>query len=168
MTPAGPAAEFDLLVRNGMLVIPGVGEVKADIAVADGRIVALGENLAGSAKSTFDAGGKVVLPGLFRSAHAHWKRALVRGGSRNRNPRGRARRRDHDRHLHPPSRGLLPGADALRCGGPWTSAATSTRSFIRRFSTGNSSPSCRASPQEHGIRSYKFYMSGIPGIVERP
>ena len=57
MSPAGHAAEFDLLVRNGMLVIPGVGEVRADIAVADDRIVALGENLAGSANSTFDASG---------------------------------------------------------------------------------------------------------------
>src|SRR3982074_1463928 len=70
MTPAGHAAEFDLLVRNGMLVIPGVGEVRADIAVADDRIVARGENLAGSAKSTFDAGGKVVLPGFF-DPHTH-------------------------------------------------------------------------------------------------
>ena len=28
-----------------------------------------------------------------------------------------------------------------------------------------SSPSCRGSPREYGIRSYKFYMSGVPGIV---
>ena len=36
---------LDLLVRNGTLVIPGVGQVKADVGIAGGKIVALGENL---------------------------------------------------------------------------------------------------------------------------
>ena len=37
--------KLDLIVRNGTLVIPGVGQVKADVGVAAGKIVALGANL---------------------------------------------------------------------------------------------------------------------------
>ena len=33
--------KLDLIVRNGTLVIPGVGEVKADVGIADGKIVDL-------------------------------------------------------------------------------------------------------------------------------
>src|SRR5262245_51456550 len=62
--------ELDLVVRHGTLVIPGVGQVRADVAISDGRIVALGENLAGAAAETLDAGGKVVLPGIF-DPHTH-------------------------------------------------------------------------------------------------
>src|SRR5260221_9676351 len=64
------AAKLDLLVRNGTLVIPGVGQVKADVAIAGGRIVALGEDLPGTAEQTFDATGKAVLPGIF-DPHTH-------------------------------------------------------------------------------------------------
>ena len=68
-TTAG-AAEYDLLVRHGTLVIPGVGRIKADVGISDGRILAIGENLAGSAKETLDASGKMVLPGLI-DPHVH-------------------------------------------------------------------------------------------------
>ena len=38
--------QLDLIVRNGMLVIPGVGQIKADVGIADGKIATLGANLA--------------------------------------------------------------------------------------------------------------------------
>ncbi|MGW0808686.1 dihydroorotase [Nonomuraea sp. NPDC002799] len=60
---------YDLLVKDGTLVVPYHGEVRADLAVRDGRIVAIGEDL-GDAEETIDAAGKVVLPGAV-DAHFH-------------------------------------------------------------------------------------------------
>jgi dihydroorotase-like cyclic amidohydrolase len=53
---------FDLVVRNGTLVIPGVGTVAADVGICGSRIAAIGGELSGSAQEVFDAGGKIVLP----------------------------------------------------------------------------------------------------------
>jgi dihydroorotase-like cyclic amidohydrolase len=64
------AGKYDLMVRQGTLVIPGVGQIKADVGISDGRILAIGENLAGSAEETLDANGKVVLPGIV-DPHVH-------------------------------------------------------------------------------------------------
>src|SRR5262245_17456612 len=64
------AAKVDLLLRNGILVIPGIGQLKADVAITAGRIVALGEGLPGMPEQIFDAGGKMVLPGIF-DPHTH-------------------------------------------------------------------------------------------------
>ena len=61
-------AEFDLLVCGGTVVTAG-DTFNADIAVRDGRIVALGHDL-GSAKHTLDAKGQLVLPGGI-DAHCH-------------------------------------------------------------------------------------------------
>ena len=64
------SGSLDLLVRNGTLVIPGVGQVKADVGIAGGKIVALGENLTQPAAETYDATGRTVLPGIF-DPHTH-------------------------------------------------------------------------------------------------
>ena len=61
---------FDLVVRNGTLVISGVGTVAADVGICGSRIAAIGEKLSGSAQDVLDAGGKVVLPGIF-DPHVH-------------------------------------------------------------------------------------------------
>ncbi|MEV1001447.1 amidohydrolase family protein [Nonomuraea sp. NPDC050202] len=60
---------YDLLVKGGTLVLPYHGEVRADLAVRDGRIVAIGEDLDGGAE-VIDAAGKIVLPGAV-DAHFH-------------------------------------------------------------------------------------------------
>ena len=62
--------ELDLIVRNGILVIPGVGQVKADVGTADGKIAALGANLEQPAAEVYDVGGRTVLPGIF-DPHIH-------------------------------------------------------------------------------------------------
>ncbi|WP_214316875.1 dihydroorotase [Nonomuraea sediminis] len=62
-------ARYDLLVKGGVLVLPYHGEIRADLAVSDGRIVAIGQDLAG-AEEILDATGKVVLPGAV-DAHFH-------------------------------------------------------------------------------------------------
>jgi dihydropyrimidinase len=158
------AAKLDLLVRNGTLVIPGVGQIKADVAVADGRIVALGENLPVAAEQTLDASGKVVFPGIF-DPHTHIgnersfeeeaeteTRAAVLGGVTT---IGIFLRRAEDSYLeHMP---------AFR-------RAMDERSYVdsvfhpQIFTQGQLAELPRLA-EEYGIRSFKFYMSGMPGIV---
>ena len=61
----------DIVVRNGSL-IDGTGAParRADVAIAAGRIVAVGENL-GPAKRMIDAEGLALAPG-FIDPHTHY------------------------------------------------------------------------------------------------
>ena len=59
-----------LLIRGGT-VVDATGERRADVAVVDGRVVAVGEGLtAGPGATVLDAGGCVVAPGLV-DLHTH-------------------------------------------------------------------------------------------------
>ena len=64
------AGKFDLVVRNGTVVIPGVGSVTADVGIAGGRITALADELSGAAEEVLDARGRIVMPGIF-DPHVH-------------------------------------------------------------------------------------------------
>ena len=62
---------FDLLIRNGQVVDgTGRGAQRADVAIAEGRIVGIGK-MSGAAKAAIDAGGCVVAPG-FIDPHTHY------------------------------------------------------------------------------------------------
>ncbi len=63
---------YDLIIRNGTLV-DGTGAERrtADVAVADGTIVAIGPDLEGQAHTEVDATGRVVTPG-FVDIHTHY------------------------------------------------------------------------------------------------
>ena len=61
---------YDLLVRNGTVVTVS-GTAQADIAVEDGRIVAVAPGLDGSAREEVDAAGLHVFPGAI-DAHVHF------------------------------------------------------------------------------------------------
>jgi len=65
------AREVDLVIRGG-LVVDGTGAepFQADVAVAQGRIIAVGTG-AGPARETIDAEGRVVMPG-FVDIHTHY------------------------------------------------------------------------------------------------
>ncbi|MBE3134624.1 MAG: amidohydrolase family protein, partial [Acidobacteria bacterium] len=65
------APPYDLLVRNG-LVLDGSGSrgVRADIAVAGGRIAGVGRFKGAEAATVIDAAGLVVAPG-FIDVHTH-------------------------------------------------------------------------------------------------
>ena len=60
---------WDLLIRGGT-VATAADTFTCDVGIRDGRIVALGEGLAGSADDVIDARGKLVLPGGIDS-HVH-------------------------------------------------------------------------------------------------
>ena len=66
---------YDLVVANGR-VLTGGGEFIGDVAVADGRVVALGTRLCGTAgaenAARIDATGKLVLPGAI-DGHVHMR-----------------------------------------------------------------------------------------------
>ena len=64
------SSHYDLIVRGGALVTPE-GVARADLAVADGRIAALGPELEGSSAETIDAAGLHVFPGVI-DAHLHF------------------------------------------------------------------------------------------------
>jgi len=60
----------DLIIKNGMVVSPS-GTIRTDVAIKDGKIVALGEGESlGGARRIVDAAGKYVLPGAI-DAHMH-------------------------------------------------------------------------------------------------
>ncbi|MEZ5411821.1 MAG: amidohydrolase family protein [Acidimicrobiales bacterium] len=63
---------FDLVIRNGTVVDGSGGPVqRADVAVTDGRIVAVGDEADGPARRTLDAEGQLVLPGWV-DIHTHY------------------------------------------------------------------------------------------------
>jgi len=61
---------YDLVIRNGILVCSD-GIKKADVAVAEGKIVAIAEEISGTAKETIDASEKYVFPGV-TDGHVHF------------------------------------------------------------------------------------------------
>ena len=71
---------YDLIIRNGT-VVDGTGKpaYKADVAVADGKIVEVGEP-DGSAKQTIDAGDCIVSPG-FIDPHTHYDAQICWDGA---------------------------------------------------------------------------------------
>src|SRR5688572_16534860 len=77
-----PAA--DLVLRNGkVIVMDAASSIAQAVAVADGRIVAVGPDAAmaahtGPATRVVDLKGKTVIPGLI-DGHAHMDREALRG-----------------------------------------------------------------------------------------
>jgi dihydroorotase len=64
-----------LLIRRGRIIDPSSGiDMTGDLAIAGGRIAALGPAVEGDARETIDARGKIVAPGLI-DIHTHAARS---------------------------------------------------------------------------------------------
>ncbi len=69
------AAPYDLLIKGGRVIDPSLGlDAPRDVAIANGRIVAVEPTIAAEAVETLDARGKLVVPGLI-DIHTHAARA---------------------------------------------------------------------------------------------
>jgi dihydroorotase len=65
------AATYDLIIRGGLVIDPSVGlDAIRDVAIVGGKIAAVEANIAGDAKETIDARGRIVVPGLI-DIHTH-------------------------------------------------------------------------------------------------
>jgi cytosine/adenosine deaminase-related metal-dependent hydrolase len=71
---------MSLLIRSGLILTMNerFDVVDGDVSIRDGRIAAIGSNLAGHHDSTIDARGGYVLPGLVQT-HVHLCQTLFRG-----------------------------------------------------------------------------------------
>jgi cytosine deaminase len=65
---------MDLILKNLRLVRDG-GEISADVGIADGRIAAIEDDLAGDAR-TLDMAGRLAVPGFIES-HIHLDKACI-------------------------------------------------------------------------------------------
>src|SRR5436190_4063633 len=65
------AAKYDLIVKGGRVIDPShkLNAIR-DVAIANGRIVAMRANISADAVETIDARGKLVVPGLI-DIHTH-------------------------------------------------------------------------------------------------
>jgi len=156
---------LDLVVRHGTLVIPGVGQVRADVGVAGGKVVALAESIAQPAAETYDATGRMVLPGIF-DPHTHIgnelsyeseaeteTRAAILGGVTTIGIFLRSLEDSYFDHL------------------PAFRKAMDERSYVDsvfhpQIFTEQQIEEIPGYADQFGIRSFKFYMSGMPGIVK--
>src|SRR5947209_3300784 len=156
---------LDLIVRNGTLVIPGVGRVKADVGIADGKIAVLAANLAQKTAEVYDASGRTVLPGIF-DPHIHLgneqsyeseaeteTRAAILGGVTTVGIFLRSLEDSYFQHL------------------PAFCKAMNERSYVDsvfhpQIFTEEQIEEIPGYAEQYGIRSFKFYMSGMPGIVK--
>jgi dihydropyrimidinase len=163
--PVTAASAFDLVVRNGTLVIPGVGKIDADIGISGGRIAAIGSQLIGPAADVLDASGKVVLPGIF-DPHVHIgnelsfeeeaeseTRAAILGGVTAIGIMLRSLEDSY--HLHLPT-----------CRRAMDEVSYVDSVFHPQIFTAQQIAEMPQYARDYGIRSFKFYMSGMPGIVK--
>lgn len=153
---------WDLLVRDGTAVLPGIGPVEADIAVEAGRIAAIGHSL-GAAKEVVEAEDRVVIPGVI-DPHAHL--GLENSFAEDARTETAAALACgvttlglFVRELERPYSELLA---ELR-GEFEENSVTDGMFHLQLFNEAQIEdvPRC----VEHGVTSFKFYMHGLPGVV---
>ena len=165
MAKGSDSKPLDLIVRNGTLVIPGVGRIRADVGIAGDKIAVIGESLKEAGAETYDATGRTVLPGIF-DPHIHIgneqsyeseaeteTRAAILGGVTSVGIFLRSLDDSYFDHL------------------PAFRKAMDERSYVDsvfhpQIFTEQQIEEIPGYAEQYGIRSFKFYMSGMPGIVK--
>src|SRR5580704_6711870 len=65
------AVKYDLIITGGRVIDPSAKlDAIRDVAIANGRIAAIGSNIPAGGAETIDAHGKLVVPGLI-DIHTH-------------------------------------------------------------------------------------------------
>jgi dihydroorotase (multifunctional complex type) len=155
--------KIDLQIKGGTLVLPGQGISRAGLAIHAGKIVAIGqEKSLPSARRTIDASGLHVLPGLV-DPHGHMglsgdfageceteTRAALKGG------------------VTTVGLFLRTGEDHLT-GLPKVAAEVERTAFVDVFFSAiigdeEQTGEIPRYAEELGIRSFKFYLWGVPGM----
>jgi len=157
--------KLDLIVRNGTLVIPGVGQLNADVGIGGDKIAVIGANLNATHAEVYDATGRTVLPGIF-DPHIHIgneqsfeseaeteTRAAILGGVTTVGIFLRSLEDSYFAHL-----------PAFRRAMDECSYVDSV--FHPQIFTEQQIEEIPGYAEQFGIRSFKFYMSGMPGIVK--
>jgi dihydroorotase-like cyclic amidohydrolase len=155
----------DIVVEGGTLVIPGVGTLRAGVAVEGGRIIAVAQDGdLPAARERVDACGKFVFPGFF-DPHIHLGQVL-----------------SFDEECETETRAALAGGITTvgcfmrRLEGSyredlpaWTSAVEKRASadlvFHLQIFTRQQREEIPRYAAEDGITSFKVYMAGIPKVV---
>ena len=157
--------KLDLIVRNGNLVIPGVGQLKADVGISGNKVAVIGADLTQTGAEVYDATSRTVLPGIF-DPHIHIgneqsfeseaeteTRAAILGGVTSVGIFLRSLEESYFKHL------------------PAFRRAMDERSYVDsvfhpQIFTEQQIEEIPGYAEQFGIRSFKFYMSGMPGIVK--
>lgn len=154
-------SSFDLVVKNGKVVIPGAGIFEFDIGVSNGKIASLGKSLEGAEE--VDAGGNYVLPGII-DPHVHL---------------GLFNSLEVEMEMETKS-ALIGGVTTVGCfmGGPdphlgkfndIVEVANAKANTDIIFHLGIQTPEQLAEVPQYieklGVISFKLYMAGIPGLI---
>ena len=152
----------DLVLRGGTVVLPGEGTWRADVAVDGDRITALGLDLP-RGREEVDATGLHLLPGVV-DPHVHFGNTMPFADELEIDTRS----------------ALVGGVTTIGCflrslesysiAMPGFVEAMRTRSAVDVFAhlqvfTSEQIEEMPSYCSEFGVTSFKFYMSGIPGIV---
>lgn len=162
-SPASGELMFDLAVCGGKVVIPDGGVLETDVYVRDGKIALLGSGGSLPAQRTIDARGKYVLPGII-DPHSHMGLFVPL---------------EEDLASETMS-AVMGGVTTIGCflGGQQSHLETfpAIADKVARFSYVDMIPhlvigneqqrsEMRLYMDRFGVRSFKLYMNGIPGMI---
>ncbi len=157
-------SHYDLVIKNGTLVIPYTGLVQADVAIKHGKIAAIAEEIAlHEVETHLDARGKMVFPGAVDS---HYHIGIYRPFSQDAESESRSslvggvttllsyfRTGHHYLNKTGPYREIFPEVLGLSKGHFYTDYG-----FHLAIMTAEQLPEVEELVEAFGVGSFKFYM----------
>jgi len=154
----------DIVLKNASLMLPGGQQVEADLAICDGRVAAWANQIDVAAREEIDVNGSAVIPGII-DPHVH----LGIFGDLRTEAATESRS------------GLASGITTIGCyvGGPnphltsipaWRETVSDelyTDCFVHPvIGTERQLNEMPQAVERLGVRSFKVYMTGIPGLLD--